>query len=172
LRVNSTTFMAARLKGFTVQGISGVRLIFSTVFGRCGDSSDAVFRCQYCSNLFHWPYAGNSGLARCRSWRCGGGRLTEQPWRAASWRRTVGGAAGKWTATDLRNNSHADTYKHNISLCSAIYVRWQRGIARIRSVYFTRRAHSSKPAARCCSGRTKQTDKHMDGQTEGHRAIT
>jgi len=37
-----------------------------------------------------------------------------------------------------------------------------------RSISPARRAHSSKPAARCCSGQMGQTD----GRTDGHRTVT
>jgi len=62
---------------------------------------------------------------------------------------------------------HQNDNKWNkTSLRSASYVSRKRGTARIcccapcsnPPISFTRRAHSSKPAARCCSGRTGQTD--------------
>ena len=85
------------------------------------------------------------------------------------------------------NELFADTTE--TSLCSASYVSWQRGTARIgppllrrgccwayarrpcsnRSIYPASRAHSSKPAACCCSGRIGQicgqTDRRTDGRT-------
>jgi len=41
-----------------------------------------------------------------------------------------------------------------------------------RSISPTRRAHSSKHAARCCSGRMGQTDGRTDGHTDGHRTVS
>jgi len=54
----------------------------------------------------------------------------------------------------------------NVALPACVAARraaapWRRPCSN-RSISPTRRAHSSKPAARCCSGRTGQTDRRTD----------
>jgi len=48
----------------------------------------------------------------------------------------------------------------------------ERRLCSNRSISPTRRAHSSKPAARCCSGRMGQRDGQTDRQTDRHRTVT
>ena len=74
------------------------------------------------------------------------------------------GNTSRWSAT-----TQAYIYADNVAL-PALARRY--GSNRSISSSSTCRAHSSKPAARCSSGRMGQTDGRMDRQTDGHRTVS
>ena len=54
------------------------------------------------------------------------------------------------------------------SLCSATYVRWQRGTARIRPAHAA--AAVSRAATAAQTAAAAGTDRRKDGRTDGHRS--